>query len=212
MISVLTPTIRPKGLDAVQESLEAQEYQDFEWLVEVGLPSKGCDLNAAMNRMLRRAKGDIIVSWQDWITCPPATLGRIAEFHRMSEMTAFTYPVAKYDFNFEAGRFDWRQNTNGPIPYHQWETDLASAPKQMFLDIGGYDEEFDKGWSWDNVNVGHRARMAGYHFRCCPIVFGRAWDHDKTVPHPFRGKTENGDLSALKSVDIAKGEWKLKYL
>ncbi len=35
MISVLTPSLRPEGLLMVQDCLEKQSYQDFEWLISM---------------------------------------------------------------------------------------------------------------------------------------------------------------------------------
>lgn len=212
-ISVLTPTIRPKGLEPLQESLRKQTLQDFEWLVEMGLPWRGHDLNVAMNRMLTRARGEIIVSLQDWCKITPNALEKIDDLHRMTEKTAFTYPVLKVDtFQDEHYRGDWRPNKNDFIPYYQWETDFASAPRQMFFEIGGYDEDMDQGWSWDNVNVAHRAKMAGYAFRCYPFIQAIVWDHDKFEKHPFRGKNENVERIKKKQVEFEKGNWKLRYL
>ena len=77
-ISVLCPTIRPEGLKVFMESLENQTFDSFEVLVELGLPKKfGCDLSASLNRMLRRAKGDIIVMLQDYIKIPDNALEEI---------------------------------------------------------------------------------------------------------------------------------------
>lgn len=213
MISVLTPSIRPAGLTPVMESLEVQTTQDFEWLVEIGKPWVGHDLNAAMNRLLRRAKGETVVILQDYIRIPDDALERIADLHRMTEKTCFTYPVLKVDnWDDDNLRGDWRPHKNDFIPYFQWETDFASAPLQAFKDVGGYDEDFDQGWSWDNVNIAHRMKMAGYSFRCYPFIPAKAWDHDKFIKHPFRGKKENGDLSKQKSILIEQGQYKLNYL
>lgn len=214
-LSVLSPSIRPKGLEPVMQSLKEQTEQSFEWLVEVSCPWKGHDLNAAMNRLLRRATGDIIVIAQDYLTLPTDSLEKIADLHQVTEKTCFTYPVLKTNVLGDSSqelRGDWRPEKNDYIPYYRWETDFASAPRQAFLDIGGYDEDFDKGWSWDNVNVAHRMKMAGYAFRCYPFIPATAWDHDRFEKHPFRGKKENGDLNQEKSLQIEKGLWKLNNL
>ena len=76
-ISVLTPSIRPDGLEVLQKSLERQTFQNFEWLVEIGMPKRGCDLSASLNRMLRRAEGEIIVMVQDYIKIPNHSLEEI---------------------------------------------------------------------------------------------------------------------------------------
>ena len=196
----------------VMESLERQTNQEFEWLVEMGMPWRGHDLSASMNRMLRRAQGDIIVIHQDYITAPDNALEKILENHRLSPMTLFTYPVSKYIQLGDDLKHDWRQDAIGFRPYYQWETDYASAPRKMFFDVGGYDEDFDKGWSWENVNIGHRAEKAGYVVRCDSTLKTTAWDHDAAMAHPFRGKNENQELSKSKAMMIEAGEWKLNYL
>ena len=168
-----------------------------------------------MNRMLKRAKGDIIVILQDWTEIPSTAIETIIGLHSMNDKVMFTYPLVKVDdLKDETAqvRTDWRWGCDQFVPFYQWESDFASAPLQAFKDIGGYDEEFDKGWSWDNVNVAHRAKMAGYAFRCYPEIWGKAWDHDKFTVHPFRGKNENGELSKNKDIDIELGNWKLNYL
>ena len=213
MISILTPSIRPEGLRDVMESLERQTVQDFEWLVEIGTPWRGHDLSRAMNRMLRRAKGDLIVIHQDYIRSPDKALERVLEAHRLSPRTLYTYPVSKTHASYADLKRDWRSQTDGEIPYYQWETDFASAPRQAFLDVGGYDEEFDQGWSWENANLAHRASKAGYLFRCDQELECVAWDHDAEMTHPFRGKNENQERNKQKSLEIElDGKWKLNYL
>ena len=68
-ISVITPSIRPKGLDITQQSLQQQTFKDFEWITEIGLGLKH-DFNQAMNKMLKRANGELIVIVQDYIKLP----------------------------------------------------------------------------------------------------------------------------------------------
>jgi hypothetical protein len=216
-VSVITTSIRPEGLRPVQESLAKQTYKDFEWLVELGIPERGHDLNAAMNRALRRATGSLVVIWQDWMEGDEKILERIVDLHEtigIREKVAITYPVGKVDDLKDKSNptFDWRLKTDGYVPSHQWETDFASAPLAMFKEIGGYDEEMDKGWSWDNVNVATRAEYAGYLFRSYPIIWVHVWDHDKFSKHPFRGKSENGDRMKDRAIQFASGEWKLGYL
>lgn len=93
------------------------------------------------------------------------------------------------------------------------EADLASAPLKAFYDIGGYDESFCDGWSWDNVEVGYRAKAAGYNFRCDNAVSGVAIDHDKVIEHPFRGKLKNNDWRARETEALCRiGDYKKGYL
>ena len=65
-ISVITPSIRPEGLKIVRECLLNQTFKDFEWLVDINWTGKH-DLNASFNRLIRRASGELIVFYQDYI-------------------------------------------------------------------------------------------------------------------------------------------------
>lgn len=212
-ISVITPTIRPKGIVVIQRSLSRQIFQDFEWLVEVGIPERGNNLCASLNKMLRRAKGDTIVMVQDYIKIPNDALEKIQKLHEENPKTFFTYSVAK-TLDWKEVIPDWRHHgEKREIHPHEWESDFASAPLQAFKDVGGYDEQFDKGWSWENVNLAQRAHMAGYKFEVIPDIRSVALDHDKFETHPFRGKNENAELAnGLYHSKIKFGNFKLNYL
>lgn len=185
-VSVLTPSIRPEGLKIVQQSLEQQTFQDFEWLVEIGIPGQGHDLNAAYNRMLRRARGEIIVSLQDYIKTRPDYLQRFVEAFQPD--TFITAPVGKVK-NLEytgPAVWDWRAYEDAKPDWKCWEIDSGMAPREALFAIGGFDEELDQHWSCDNLNVGKRAHLAGYQFANLfnnPVL---AYDHDAFIEHPFR--------------------------
>ena len=204
MISILTPSIRPEYLKMLQECLERQTFQDFEWLTEVGLRNRGFDLPKAMNRMLKRAKGDMIYIIQDCITIPDNFL----------EATKDKYPTDFVTFPLEKnGQFDWRKNRDGQIMPEEWESDLAKAPIQAFFDIGGYDEDYCQGWSWDNVEVAYRAKAAGYRFQCVNSIHGTVLDHDSLIKHPFRNKLKNNDARARQTKgESERGYYKKEYL
>lgn len=206
-VSVLTPSIRPEGLKVVQKSLERQTFKDFEWLVEIGLPARGCDLSASLNRMLKRAKGDRIVMLQDYIKIEDDALEKVAQHSDF-----VTYPVGK-TLDWNVVTWDWRDAGEfREIEYMHWEADWASAPRQAFFDIGGYNEKFDEGWSWENVDVAYRAEKMGYKFYCDPSVRAIAYDHDAKIEHPFRGKNENQSLAEMTKGLADEGVVKLDYL
>jgi hypothetical protein len=212
MLSVITPSIRPQFLDGTQQTLEHQTYQDFEWLVEIGLRNRGCSLSKDFNKMLKRARGDIIVILQDCMVIPIDSLQRIAALDH--EKKAYTYPVAK------GGKFDWRKYRTtalGPdkakLTANQWEIDFASAPRSLFYDVGGFDERFDEGWSWENVEIGWRATFSGYEFYVSQEAEALAVDHDKLLEHPWRNKRPNNDQKANETWRRAeRGDFKLSYL
>lgn len=189
-ISVVTPTIRPEGLKITQQCLAEQSFQDFEWLVEVGIPGNGHDLNAAYNRMLKRAKGELIVSLQDYIKVLPDYLTKFWQTYQDNPDTFITAPVGKIDnLDYEgSARWDWRAYRDAKPNWQCWEIDSGCAPKEALFKIGGFDEALDKHWSCDNLNVGKRAELAGYKFMHLFDNPALAYDHDAFMPHPFRKK------------------------
>lgn len=201
-ISVLTPSIRPKYLGVTYDCLKNQTFKDFEWLVDIDMPSDKFLLPKAMNRLLKRSKGDIIVMLQDCITVPDNFLQHVYDTYNGDFVT---YPVGKIDGN--TVKWDWRKSSlrqqKDYLNPHEWEADLASAPRKAFFEIGGYDEAFCDGWSWDNVEVAYRADYLKYKFRCDNAVCGEAIDHDKEVEHPFRGKLKNNDWRARETQVLA---------
>lgn len=183
-ISIITPSIRPEGLKITQECLKNQTFQDFEWLVEIGLGNKH-DLNKAFNACLMRAKGEIVVFLQDYIKIEQDALQRVVDTFKGNFTT---YPVGKtnkLDYLGEV-KWDWRNIRNeGEIPWNYWEIDFGSCPREQIVNIGGFDEELDKYWSCDNINVGCRADLAGHKFELIKIP-AIAYDHDAFIEHPFR--------------------------
>jgi GT2 family glycosyltransferase len=202
VISVVTPTIRPEGLAHVARGLKEQTFKDFEWLVDVNYTGE-VDFNRAMNRLVRRSTGELIVSIQDYITVTPNTLQTLLEAHR-ARPAFYTAPV------YKEGKADWRAKGVGERSWLEWEIDLGSAPRQALCDIGGFDEELDQYWGFDNVNVGLRAHMAGYPIICINTVEGHAVDHDAQQEHPFRAK-RNPDHHNARLDEIRRG-LRLQYL
>lgn len=211
-ISVLTPSIRPQYLGLTYECLKKQTYKNFEWLIEVDMPSDKFLLPQALNKMLARAQGDIIVMLQDCIEVDEHFLQHVVDTYQGDFVT---YPLGKRDG--ESIHWDWRKSSlrqeKEYINPWEWEADIAVAPRQAFFDIGGYDEAFCDGWSWDNVEVAHRAHAAGYKFRCDNRVCGIALDHDAIAPHPFRNILPNNDARARTTKILADaGDYVLTYL
>lgn len=167
--------------------------QDFEWLVEVGLTNtEGSDLNAAYNRMIRRAQGELVVSVQDYIKIPEDGLEKFWQAHKEDEKF-YTAPVGKVPNERADPYWDWRNHQEGDVNWKQWEIDYGAAPFEALKDIGGFDERLDECWGFDNVNVGLRAKLAGYEFGNVSDNKAVAIDHDFHMDHPHRDK-RNPDL------------------
>lgn len=192
-ISVITCSIRPLGLEIIRTGLLQQSFTDFEWLVELN-SSGNHDLNQAYNRALKRASGELIVSLQDYILIRPDFLQKWWDAYQVNPNAFMTAPVGKVDdLNYSSKPvWDWRAYRNDenalirPCEWNTWEIDNAAAPLAALKKIGGFDEALDGTWSSDNVNVGCRAQLAGYEFKCLfdnPVL---VYDHDAHIKHPFR--------------------------
>lgn len=186
-ISVITPSIRPEGLKELQRCLKMQTFTDFEWLVEIGTGTKH-DLNESFNKMIKRAKGDLLVFYQDYIRIQPDGLEQFYKAYLRDQRTFFTAPVGKVSNDTYEGepKWDWRIHKEANMTWNMWEIDWGACPKEAMHVIGGFDEELDKHWSSDNVNVGYRANMHGYKFACLSDNKAIAYDHDAFIKHPFR--------------------------
>lgn len=210
-ISVLTPSLRPRGLEDVQNSLAKQVFKEFEWLVELGIPERGNDLNAAYNRLIRRSCGDLIVSIQDYTSFGPELLLVLWQAYEESPKTFWTVDVAHTDGN--TTEYDWRHYRKGePIEFAELELCVGAFPRNGIVAIGGFDEELDNlTWGFDNVNVGFRAASAGFPMRVHPTAEATQFKHDLTTPHPFRDKMVP-DLHNARLGQIQRGEVTVQYL
>lgn len=211
MISILTPSIRPKGLAIIQKCLSEQTYQDFEWLVEIGIPTRGCDLSRAFNRMLRRAKGEWIVILEDYIRIEPDGLEKF--FKIADPKKLYTGPVGK-TLNWKDVKWDWREfGKIREVDYRRWEIDWGFGPLQAFKDVGGFEEEYDQFWSNENVEIAYRMSKLGYKFYVTPDNKAIHYNHDKVFKHPFRHKFNSAFHSAyLQDIEMGNQPVKLDYL
>jgi len=202
MISIVTPTIRydQGGLEPIEESLSRQTFKDFEWLVEKHDPQQPPDFNAAMNRLIKKAQGELIVSLQDFITIQDDGLDQFWDAYLRYPNSFFTAPVRI------AGKYDWRRYRDNydQCNFMEWEIDWGAAPKEALTNIGGFDEELDKYWGFDNVNVGLRAVQYNYDIRCLPNNVADAVDHNAHIHHPYQ-KLRNPDFHNERLDDIRHG-------
>lgn len=212
-ISVISCSIRPRGLEITQKSLEEQTFKDFEWIQEVSLTNRGHDLNSSYNKALRRAKGELIVSLQDFIKVTPDYLQKFWDAYQEDKRTFFTAPVGKTKNEDYSGPYawDWRAYKDAKCTWRTWEIDSGAASLAALKDVGGFDEELDQYWSCDNLSVGFRAELAGYKFKHIFDNPAVAYDHDAFIKHPFREKF-NPQFNSYRMRQFEMGEVKLHYL
>lgn len=171
-----------------------------EWLVEINVSGQ-TDFNQAMNKMIARAKGDWIVSVQDYIAIPDNALEYISQL----EPAFYTFPIGKVLSDEDSPRWDWRAAESRPINFMEWEICFGAAPRQALIDIGGFDEQLDQAWGFDNVNVGYRAYKAGYKMLCDNTIKAIAFDHDAVMSHPLKDRRDPA-LHNKRLADFDRGE------
>jgi glycosyltransferase involved in cell wall biosynthesis len=180
-ISVLTPTIR--GAEALKLPLEGlleQTFDDFEWIPRMSeIKDTGSDFNKTMNEMIRQSEGELLVFLQDYIKPNPKGLEKFWEAYQNGG-EFMTAPMIK------DGKEDWRVVPEANMTWQKWEIDWGACPKEAIYDIGGFDEELDNFWGFDNVNVGLRAELNDYSFSHLPENKAYGKDHDSEMEHPYR--------------------------
>lgn len=183
-VSVLTPTVRPEGLDIVHKALQQQTFKDFEWLIgaKSACPINKDDfsttwvaddfeggfwtLNRIYNKLFKEAKGEIIVSWQDWIWAAPDALQKFVDDIKETNGGIISGVGDQYEKVNKWGRpevkvwSDPRKNNNGSL-YECYPNDIewnfAAFPKSAIFRVGGMDEGLDfLGFGGDQLQVGER--------------------------------------------------------
>lgn len=203
-ITVITPTIRPEGLHLVNKALKRQTLIDFEWIIisplTFTLPSE-CDvfvkepekepgdvwtLNKAYNKALGQAKGDLIVSWQDWTYTEPQTLDKFWYHFTQEPKTVVTAVGNKYaddTWTVETWRDPRMRNDQGsfyPCFFNDIEFNLAGIPRGAFFAVGGFDEELDKWYGMDGYSVVDRLNIiGGYDFKIDQTIKSYSLEHGR---------------------------------
>lgn len=216
MISIVTPTVRSRGLDLVDKALSRQTFKDFEWLpvgphsvyLEHGFKRKfECKgkefieepekaegdkwtLNKAYNKAIKEARGDLIVSWQDFTYAKPDTLEKLWFHYRQEPKTLVTAVGNKYTDETWSVQ-TWKdprerddQGTFYPCYWNDIEGNLCSVPKKAFYDVGGFDEEMDKWYGLDFFNVLNRLNdLGGYDFKIDQTIKSYSLEHGRLNEH-----------------------------
>jgi hypothetical protein len=238
-ISVCSPTIRPLGLKLVKQALTYQNLKGWEWIVcspetmrkevfsvigdfpftFIGTPPlqdwQVWDLNYSYNRMIEKADGELIVSWQDYTFADPDLFCRLWQHYVDDPKALVSVCGNKYpddDFDVPAW-IDPRYGTSEPN-WKDVEWNLCSCPRKLLYDIGGFDENMDKMFGLDGFSVNHRLEHAKLaHFKLeknsqsYSLFHGRVKDWDR------QNWLEGGDAEHYnKMVEELKKEGSWPYL
>jgi hypothetical protein len=191
MITVITPTIRKEGLDIVAKSLQKQTWDEWEWLIgspfdpEIPWATWIKDdfeggfwtLNRIYNRLFQEAKGELVVSWQDFIYAIPTGLESFWTSYlelggrglvsgvgdQYKSLDAFGKPYDKIWSDPRKGR-DQHPGSFYECYWNDIEWNWAAIPKGAFFGVGGMDEELDfLGYGGDQLQVCDRLSDTGHY-------------------------------------------------
>lgn len=215
--SIVIPTARFGGIDIIDQCLSQQTYKNFEVIIADELhrgylhlrelprfdgvnklvkfinpppKKKGAywNLDGSMNAAIRIARGDMIVSIQDYIWVPPQGIHKF--INRMHEEwpclitgVGHQYKFPEKPDNLKGDYSIWNQfpgEPSGELVFSdprlkdkrkgfylcnpvEWELNWCCFPRKVWETIGGFDEDFDASWGYDNVNFAERAQLAGFN-------------------------------------------------
>jgi len=130
-------------------------------------------LNRAYNALFRKAVGEIIITWQDWIWLPPDAIAKMVlavevtggvvsgvgdQYARLNEDTM--KPEVKV---WSDPRKTDKYGSVYECKTNDVEWNFAGFPKQAVLDVGGMDEHLDfLGVGGDQLQIMERIYDAGY--------------------------------------------------
>lgn len=128
------------------------------------LQTRLSNLNASLNEGLRKVETDYVLFYQDFIDLPRGCFKKLME---LAANKTFVTTVSKNDNHTpeEDPRITGVKKPRQCRP-EEWEANVAVAPMDILKLLGGFDEEYDNAWSWDNVNVADRAQLLGCKFIC----------------------------------------------
>lgn len=167
LVSVITPTVRPEGLDIIRRSLLKQTYPKWEWLIgskfnpeikearwiEDNFEGGMWSLNRIYNKLIKQAHGKIIVSLQDNIYITPEGIQKFVEAIDQFGEIIVSGVGDQYERENDYGKpeikiwSDPRKNTKYGSFYECFPQDIewnyCALPKSILTKVGGFDEEMD---------------------------------------------------------------------
>lgn len=190
-ISVITPTVRLEGLKLVEKALNRQTFRDFEWIIQQpeGKTEGVWSLNKDYNKAIRKSKGKLIVSWQDWTYAKPDTLEKFWFHYQNEPNTLITAVGNKYSDEswtvktWQDPRERQDQGTFYPCYFNDIEFNLCSIPKEALYSVGGFDESMDIFYGMDGFSVVDRLNLlGGYDFKIDQTIKSFSLEHGRLNP------------------------------
>lgn len=211
--SMRKQTVSPRMWQIVTEDKYSSEWfksYDSTWVSHCYAPYKHrlSNLSASLNEGLKQIRdSDYVIFYQDFIELPPDCFEKLLNL--VNEKTFVTTCTPNYDGS-DDGRYT---GTDLPRPCRpdEWETNVAIAPLKFLKKLGGFDEEYDWGWAWDNVNIAERAAMLGAKFILDESNRPKLYPHEMTSHQtiPLNAKRHEDTMRAIRE---GKRPIKNKYL
>ena len=189
-ISIITPSIRRKGLRIVLKALHRQTFNDFEWLIGSKFNPKELQyngssikwvkddfkggfwsLNRIYNKLIKQTRGELIVSWQDYTFATPHCLEKFWYCYQNNKKSLIGAVGHKYkDGSWSAITWqDPRKRTDlgafYEVYFNDIEWNLCACSKKALYEVGGFDEGADQVFvGMDGYGVNERLNALGYKF------------------------------------------------
>jgi hypothetical protein len=166
-----------------EKALSRQTFQKFEWILQEKTPTKegNCwSLNHDYNLLIKKAKGRLIVSLQDFTYIEPTCLEKFW-FNREHIVSGIGNKYSSDDWLVETWH-DPREKSVSfhEVPFNEIEWNLCSIPAQALYDIGGFNEEMDKWYGLDGFDVVRRISQLGkYKFYLDETIRSYSLEHDR---------------------------------
>lgn len=180
--------------------------------------------------MIQESKGEIIVSWQDWIHAGPDALqkfvDRIEETngealiatsgHQYARLNKYGKPELKI---WEDPRRNLTSESFYEIFPQDFEWNFGAIPKKALIEVGGFCEDLDfSGYGMDGFQVNERLDLLGWKFYIDHDNESYTLSHDRSS---YGGKENwnknnnmfNGGYEKIKNQFMQLGEWPImKYV
>lgn len=176
-------------------------------IVEPPEQTRLSNLNASENAGLRNITTDYVILLNDFIDLPKDC------FEKLMNLVDERTFVCVSPYNADGSSDSRHTGLNEPrsIRPEEWEPMVGAAPMKVYRELGGYDEEYDNGWAWDNVNVAQRAAMLG-----CKFVIDES-NRPRLLPHEQTSKLDmplNMDrhMKTIRAIREGKKPLRLNYL
>jgi hypothetical protein len=210
-VSVITPTIRPAGLRMVAECLRRQTVLDWEWLIgtpwnmATSVLVESCDgdadrqvtiyaepprfaddlytLNKTWNLLVKKARSDRLVFLVDWIWFPEDTLEKFLAYPDDTGVSSVGHHYRDVIENKPEGRWWTDPRTRiGHFGAEHMELACAALTRHRILDVGGFDEDYDRVAGLSEKELCLRMAADGCRFVLDPDIEIRNWTHPKEFP------------------------------